>query len=270
MPAPNYTPLVRLLDDEHWVGPEAPGRFTYRYTYVWGKKDPELCAPGGFLDPQWESGPSPESEAITVTAMNAAPVEVRLPNIDWEQGFGVSGTLRRGHSGYRKRIDRARVTVGTGGAQPIEASSVYQLIAEVDGLTTTWTDDGSAIPDYFRRIPEVTGYYAFEVFPDPDRRYEIDMRCNRRPERMQNDNDVPAVEASATEALTALFVARLALLDKQLEEHAYWKKVASSAIGTYMCTAGYKTTILPPRHYGQVGYRHPGNQFPLGSFRTVP
>ena len=268
MPAPNYTPPVQQLDSTTWLGPEAPGKFRYRYTYVWGKKDPEICAPGGSYDPQWESGPSPESVQVEAPSVGGASIKVTLPNIDWELGFGDSGTLRYSRSGFRKRIYRARDTVNAGGTQPIESPGIYQFLAEVDGTTTTYIDRGAVVPDYYRRLPEISGYYGYGIYPNPDKRYEIDLRCDRRPEKLLVDSDVPPVEPAAMQCLVDLFVANLALLDKQLEDHAYWKNAANASIATFRSIAGHKTNSLAPNGYQARGYRHPAIQTPLGSYRS--
>lgn len=246
---PNYTPVATLDDEGEWLSPEPPGTFKYRYTYVWGKRDGEYPAPGNALDPQWESSPSPASNAVTVPSVGGASARISLPNIDFMQGFGDSGTLRYGRCGYRKRIYRARTTVGTGGTQPIEAPDIYHFIAEVDGLTTSWEDTGAISPDYFRRIPEVHGYFAYKFYPQQSTRYELDIRCVKRPERLLVDTDAPAVNPGAMQALKSLVVANLCLLDKQTEEYAFWKAQAEKDIGAFAEQQGRRVGGIKPAGY---------------------
>ena len=119
-------------------------------------------------------------------------VQVGLPDVDWQVFYDKAGSLRQTHSGLRKRIYRRRLTA-TGSAPlvtAIEAPAVFQFIAEVDGSTTTWVDNGSVIPGYYRRLPEVHGYYAWRATPQQDGRYEVDLRVLRRPRSLANDYEI--------------------------------------------------------------------------------
>ena len=265
--APTRTPVLDLID-ENWLGPEAPGTFSYRYTYVWGKKDSEYLAPGGASDPQWESAPSPESNKAV--SLDAGPtIRVTMPNIDWMSNFGDAATLRYGHSGLRKRIYRARYTATAGGTLPIEEDGVYHFIQEVDGLTTTWTDNGTVIPDYLRRLPEINGYYAYSMYPYQNIQYEVDLRCFRRPERLFHDQDAPEVEAAAESALMCLFLSKLALLDKKIEESVKYEADYKEEIGTFVKIMGVRARTLPQEAYqGRRSGAYYSGILP-GSARTI-
>lgn len=203
--APNKAPvLVALANQEllNW-GLEATGKFDYCYTYVWGKRDQERVSPDGRYDPMWESSPSPISSTITVPTDRHTIVDVHMPDIDWEVFFDVSGTIRATHSGLRKRLYRRRYTA-TGGAPlitNIESPELFQFLDEVDGSTETYTDDGSVVPGYYRRLPEVHGYYAWRAQPQQDARYEVDLRVLRRPRNLRNDYDAPRVQPDCIDAL---------------------------------------------------------------------
>lgn len=225
MPAPNRTPTVGADPSENWATTqEAPGTFTYKYTYVWGRRAATWKAPGGFFDPMWESGPSPASAAYTVAAVgNDAVLLNGITNIDWQLKFDPNpATLRSGHSGWRKRIYRARTAVTSGGTTEanVEYPGVYFYLAEIDGDTTYYIDDGTAIPDYTRRLPESHGYWGWAAGPHQDQNYEIDLRVTRRPEQLQTDYDEPRVLPDFNDMLILLGLKYLSLLKKQPAEAA--------------------------------------------------
>lgn len=217
--APNRAPTAALDASEiavPWLGPEPVGAFTYLITYVWGKKS---MAPGGVPDPLWESSPSPASSVVTL-ANTARAVVLTLPEIDWQVDFNVAGSVRASRSGLRKRIYRARSTVA--GSAPlkvtIEYPNVYQFLAEVDGATTTYTDNGTVVPDYYRRLPESHGYYAWKVSPHQDAAYEIDVRVLRKPRSLGNDYDAPRVHPAAEPMLIEVALHYLCRIDRAPEE----------------------------------------------------
>ena len=159
IPAPTYTPGITYNDPEYWEGQEPAGTFRYKITYVWGRRDDEYRSPRNFYEAQFESAPSPASTLATVPAIGSPGVNVALPNLSFMQDFDTPGALRQNHTGWRKRIYRARVSInGTGGMENIEADSVYYLLAEVSAESTEWTDTGVVTPDFFRRMPEIHGY----------------------------------------------------------------------------------------------------------------
>jgi len=221
--APLTPPLaVRAEQLGPWVGREPIGRFRFMYTYASGKKDAERQSPVGGYDPMWESSPSPASEAITLTDASQLIQIKGLPNIDYMQDFDpiAGGTLRAGRSGVYKRLYVIRETTDTTGAfvDEVEPLGVPMFLGNVEGnvVQTTW--DGSVIPVYTRRLPEVQGYFAHRMVPHQNQRYEVDFRVRRRPRDLGHDGDAPRVHPDAEEALVLLCCYFCAKLDKQYDE----------------------------------------------------
>lgn len=223
---PAIAPVCLLPDATVWVGKEPLGTFRFCYTYVWGKKDSEFRDPFGQSDPVWESSPSPLSAAVTPLA--GAPTKIRigsLLNIDYMLNFDPPpGMLRNGHSGLRKRIYVFRDTVDITGAfvDEVEPRGVGHFLAEVDGTTDLYDWDGSVIPNPFRRLPEVTGYFAHCLVPHQDKAYTIDFRVRRKPPELVNDYDAPRIQPQSEEALNLLALHYVAQLDKQAKDAALY------------------------------------------------
>lgn len=225
-------------DTYGWIGPEPPGAFRYCYTYVWGKRDiVELIAPGAHADPMLESAPSPVSSAVTVPDMSSRVRLTNLVNIDYQQGFDpVPSALRSGHSGWRKRIYRARASViaGTDTKDAIESpENVYYFLAEVDGDVTEYIDDGSVTPDYFRRLPESTGYFKWVLSPHADGQYTVDWRVYRRPGVLLADTDTPPVHPDFEDMLLTLYCKWAAMADKQPAEAAVHETEFQAKLGKW-------------------------------------
>lgn len=194
-------------------------------------------------EPLWESAPSPASsaEAVAITLTGgpsgedpaAAAIDVSFPNIDYMQGFFTTGTKHAAtafdrsnvpQSGWYIRIYRKRITAdftnysalgaaantqrihGAADLKNIESPSAYYLLTElnIDELNDgNWIDRGEVIPDYSRRLRDVHGYQGIGLYPYPGKRYEVDVRCVRRPQELEDDQDVPLVHAEACEAIIA-------------------------------------------------------------------
>jgi len=257
--APDVTTDALLNLPDTWKGPEPPGTFQYIITYTWGKRDVNLRNPTtGYYDhqssdwlddgldavpdrtefgddrvrePLWESAPSPPSAKITVLNMPDDNVGVRgvkltLPNIEYMQGFQLSGTdsvygaysrANKSRSGWHVRIYRRRYTenftnynflanVGrnVNGLNKLDLSDAYYLLAEMrldEFNQGIFIDNGSIIPDYHKRLRDIHGYQALQLYPKPDKRYEVDIRCIRRPQKMDSDQDVPPVHAEASDMI---------------------------------------------------------------------
>jgi len=211
--APAKAPLAVIDQQNNWLGPEPIGSFEYVFTYCWGYRDDERQSTFGRFRPLWESAPSPVS---TVTTVTTGRVNITLPEIDWQLNFGDNTTLRYGHSGIYKRVYRRRSVTGATPSHPtIEAPNIFQMMADVDGIQTTYIDDGSVIPDYTVRLPESQGYYAYRNFPQQDQRYEMDWRVRRRPKKLVNDQDVPPIHVDCHDALIELGLYYLSLMDRQ-------------------------------------------------------
>ena len=225
--SPNKTPSVALvpgIDPPAWLGPEPPGTFSYRYTYVWGRRDFELAAPGGRQDPMLESSPSPASNVLVMVDDTAAVRLSGMVNIDYMRNYDPDpAELRNGHGGWRKRIYRARTAVVTtaGMKNDIEyPENVYFFLTEVDGTTTSFDDDGTITPDYHRRLPEAHGYFQWALTPHPEATSTVDWRVYRRPASLISDSDAPQVHPDFEDMLLLLLLRWAAMADKQAAEAA--------------------------------------------------
>lgn len=220
IPAPTKAPGVATNEAIDWVGPEWAGTFRFCYTYVWGKKDLEWqTAPGGIRDPQWESAPSPVSTAFVQTGQLAAQgISITATNIDAMMDFGNPATLRYGKSGMRIRIyvarDATNLAVPYGsGFDRVEVDGKFYLLGEIEPISGTFNWDGTAIPDYQRQLKHSTGYYAYSCFPHQDQRYELDLRVQRLPKALKNDQDTVPIQRDAATAYIELSLHYMCLMD---------------------------------------------------------
>ena len=217
LPAPTQAPVLELVNGP-WAGPEWEGAFRICYTYVWGRRDPEwTTAPGGIRDPVWESAPSP---AASVSQQNSpgTAIDITGANIDAMMDFGQTGTLRYGKSGMRIRIYVARDALLTSssygaGFDRVESNGKFYLLAEIEPTTGTYTWTGAAIPDYQRELKHSTGYYAYQVFPHQDQRYEMDLRVQRLPKALVADQDTVPIQRDAVMSYIELCLYYISLLD---------------------------------------------------------
>ena len=185
------------------------------------------AAPDVVQDPLWESAPSPAASDTNVitdavvadgsTEKQAGWLELDFLNVHYMQGFWdaaapvAADSTRAGRSGWYIRVYRKRTATTTGTAaasgsrdivDEIEtASSVYYLLAEIDGKGGTYYDDATIVPDYHRRLRTVNGYQAVAFYPVPDARYVVDVRCVRRPQPLVNPQDAPRIHLDAAEVL---------------------------------------------------------------------
>ena len=226
LPPPRSSPVVKFTGQESsWQGPWQQGKFSFMYTYVWGKRDDEWQkSPMGINDPLWESAPSPLSNEVNHNSPGAAGknIRIQMTNIDQMTNFGVSGTTRRKRSGYRLRIYVARTGIkafgGTAGAyNNVERAGIYYLLTEIDpddvSPDAAYTWDGSVIPDYHRPLNHSTGYFAYKPYPQHDARYELDFRVLRLPKKFKDDSDTAPIQRDAVSALLELAMYYLCLLD---------------------------------------------------------
>jgi hypothetical protein len=251
IPAPVKAPSVTNAPVSNWIdGQEAPGTFKYRYTYVWGKRSTERQSPRGSYDPMWESAPSPESAAITVAAVGSDAVRVDTTNIAWQLDFDPNPTATRsGRSGLRKRIYRARTaTTASGTAESqVEAPGVYFFLAEIADDDTTYTDDGSQIPEYDRRLPESAGYWAWSFAPHQNDTYEMDLRVLRRPTALQVDTDSPNIDPQYEHALTTLIRKELAAISDDQTKVQTLEGDYLAFVATFRAEAGNSSAYVPPK-----------------------
>ena len=236
LPAPRLKPQIKAAPSGQegstpnpWVGPERQGKFRICYTYVKGRKDEEWQdSPGDIRDPEFESAPSPISDAFDMAAFaggaGTGALTMTAANIDAMTGFDVAGTIRQGKSGYRIRFYVARDTVfpvgpGTAAFNRVESAGVFYLLAEVEpsslntAVPATFIWNGSVTPDYFRPLKHSTGYYAYQVYPHQDARYELDFRVLRLPRKFKTDTDTAPIQRDAVPALVELALYYIALTD---------------------------------------------------------
>jgi hypothetical protein len=223
VPAPTTAPTAAPTNPNTgapWAGPEWEGTFQFCFTYVWGRRDLEWQrAPVGIRDPQWESAPSPLSAVYTQTGAAAGrAIAITATNIDAMMDFGDISTLRYSRSGMRIRIYVARTGVQTTtpygtGFNRVETNGKFYLLDEIEPTNGTFTWNGSAIPDYQRELKHSTGYYAYQVFPHQDQRYELDLRVQRLPKKLKDDQDTPPIQRDAVPSFIELCLYYMCLLD---------------------------------------------------------
>ena len=227
LPPPTTAPGV-ALGSSTWVGGVPAGKFDYKITYVWGKKDAEYETSLGIQEPLWESSPSPVSAKITTAFAPVANqnVVLTLPNIDWMLNYGPLPSAvvptRSGKSGVRIRIYRRRYSAVGGNPVSVDgnvtASAGYYLLAEVEGDSVTYSDNGTVMVDRRRRLKEVNATETLQLFPRPDKRYDVDVRYAKRPDPLEDDTDVPTLPP---DALNLLVHRSLELLYEALGNAAY-------------------------------------------------
>ena len=189
------------------------------------------AAANRYREPRYESAPSPESGVVKVEQIelvvggtDIAAVKLQIPNIEYALGFMVKGgTFSRTslhQSGIHVRIYRKRLSANFIGYDTVlnaatdasgdvtlntlDTPDVFFLLAEFRLDETNkgiFYDNGEIIPDYSRRLRDIHGYQTFSLYPMPDKRYLVDLRCLRRPDDLEDDSDTPLVHAEATNVL---------------------------------------------------------------------
>lgn len=232
-----YTYCWGRRDDQHWRHNPGLDKSTIATTLAWCNPLPpstelalynsdntlytELSNLGdrARYSPLWESAPSPASEVITATT-NGLGIYLKFPDLEKMQGYGYSTQAQRyRRSGWRIRIYRKRISSTTEpgfsgfNEKDIEDAGAYYLMMEVPGWCSEIIDNGAITPDYGTRLKTVHGYQNIALYPRPDQRYELDVRCVRRPEPLVNDQDAPRIHPEAVElvlqrALTFLYEAQ--------------------------------------------------------------
>lgn len=258
MHGPKVAPVATVVGEDPWLGPEPPGKFEYVITYCWGKRDAEWANPGigqwnaedmewldnssfgttysrashaRFIEPMWESSPSPLSNQVTVAAPDGQgnpgkAVVITLPNIEWVLGFlleindGSSTKLRSSvaHSGWFVRIYRRRLTedftnyssLPTGGGfyspslSKLDFDDNHYLLAEmkIDHVNNgIFKDDGSILPDIHRPLRQINGYEAIRFTPHPDGEYLVEGRALRTPAKLVSEYDAPHIKPGSSDLI---------------------------------------------------------------------
>jgi len=84
---------------------------------------------------------------------------------------------------------------------PIESPEVFMLLTEISGSATEYEYTGSIYHDYIRRLKKIHNHFGVRFYPQPDARYEVDLRVQLRPVELTNDQDAPRIPEDAIELL---------------------------------------------------------------------
>jgi len=87
------------------------------------------------------------------------------------------------------------------GATTQETPDTFFLLFDIPAYTTDTTDDGTILPDYHRRLRDVHGYQTLRFYPRPNARYDVDVRCIKRPAELRDDQDAPRIHRDAMDVL---------------------------------------------------------------------
>lgn len=213
--APLEAPVVTDSESSTWSTTAYPKvEAEICYTYVWGRKTSKAHgeAPSSWVDPLWESGPSPVA-SFTMTAQTTAAQVLQATNIDAQLGFShttLNGLPWEGKSGMRirfyVRIKNLVSSSGDARYERIETSDRFMLLAEIeptDKIGTKWAAfewDGTTIPDYERVLAYSPGYYGFSMYPLPDSDQALDFDIRQIPEQLTDDNMVVQLQLEGREA----------------------------------------------------------------------
>ena len=189
--------------------------------------------PQRYREPRWESAPSPVSAQIE-SANSALGILLTPPNIEYMLGFytiydpdgGAPVQPARNYmSGWYIRVYRRRISADFTNYNSTERGSYnmpspsgpllsdlksvasdepFYLLSEfhIDSTNSgQFLDNGSIIPDRTRRLRDTHGYQSIHLYPVPNERYELELRCVRRPLELINDTDVPLIHAEACDVL---------------------------------------------------------------------
>ena len=193
---------------------------------------PEDASSNRFREPLWESAPSPISVKVEVPIIDAGlakAVKITLPNIEYMLGFMSGGQTFGGGTWERKNIHQSGIHVRIYRRRSTEDFTAYDSLSTVSpaGVDVTnlnkldiknafyllsefrideanggiFYDNGRIIPDYNRRLRDIHGYQTVQLYPQPDARYELDVRCVRRPQKLEHDQDAPVVHAEAVDLI---------------------------------------------------------------------
>jgi len=200
----------------------------------------EEAARNRVREPRYESAPSPASEKVETPyielqlgdgkfPLGYAGIGLTVPNIEYVLGFltehptgsPTGARVSQHQSGihiriYRRRLRDLEDLTGTYGAMEFASKGItgpsafadnkqkFYLLAEMraDELNKgRFIDNGEYIPDRSRPLRDVHGYQQYGLYPRPDARYEIDIRCVRRPQELKDERDVPTLHAEAINVL---------------------------------------------------------------------
>jgi hypothetical protein len=81
------------------------------------------------------------------------------------------------------------------------------------GAPINETAENNLPPDTSRQLRKVTGYYAYHLWPLPDKDYDLDIAVLRQPKELVNDNDQLPIKQEAFAAFLELALAYMSRLD---------------------------------------------------------
>lgn len=208
--APIYTPTLTTAQGG-WIATsseEPTGSFQYCFTIGLGERAPAEAfagparhsATGPRTDdqPPWlESGPSEESDVFDNSGTTDGAV-LNLPDLDRIYGYHDSAQPRFGGVGFKKYIYRRRLSTSD---DDYDADERYYLIAVVGSGATSWTDDGTLVPDRSRPLYPASVQNTLRFYPRPDQSYRMVYRAVVRPLPLRNDYDTIPVPDDALDAL---------------------------------------------------------------------
>ena len=256
--AVRYTYVWGRRDDEWQQSPLiAPGgdqdhdsTFDLSWAYETDTVTSTVSRYTGIHDPVWESAPSP----IKIMAQKGSSsgedgaLIFSATNIDSMLGFGDSTFDRFSRSGLRIRYYVAHLSkddIGIGTLNAVETSQKFYLLCEVEptfdhvaalassgietpegldagtkikGARVVW--NGSNLYDYYRPLKHSTGYYAWQVYPKQDQRYELDFRVLRLPKKFVDDQDTAPIQRDAVPCLVELALYYVSLDDGNDQQSA--------------------------------------------------
>lgn len=190
-------------------------------------------------EPRYESAPSPVSAKVAPAEPaqegRYTGITITVPNIEYVLGFQTRLTttaaadytasgvrVSENQSGIHVRIYRRRVSdfelnpavpydslsrsaeTLVGDKAFVDNKDKFYLLAEMRVDHTNrgvFVDDGQYIPDRSRPLRDTHGYQQYAMYPRPDQRYELDIRCVRRPQKLEDERDVPRLHAEAVSTL---------------------------------------------------------------------
>mgnify|MGYP003110492409 CR=1 FL=1 len=253
-----YTYVWGRRDDEWQQSPLiAPGgdqdhdsTFDLAWAYETDPVTSTVSRYTGIHDPVWESAPSPIKVLTQKGASSGedGALVISATNIDSMLGFGDSSFDRFSRSGLRIRYYVAHLnkeSSGIGTLNAVETGQKFYLLCEVEptfdhvaALTSSGVeapeglDSGSKIKgarivwngtnlyDYYRPLKHSTGYYAWQVYPKQDQRYELDFRVLRLPRKFVDDQDTAPIQRDAVPCLVELALYYVSLDDGNDQQSA--------------------------------------------------
>jgi hypothetical protein len=143
---------------------------------------------------------------------------------------------------------------------------VYFFLDEVDGLATTFIDNGSKTPDYARRMPESHGYFKWALHPHANDQYIVDLRVYRRPAALLSDSDAPQVHPEFEDMMLLLFLKYAAMLDKQPAEAQEYERQFLDKVAKWRAKDANPASVVYSVPWSMLDF---GDWYRYGPFKSV-